>query len=203
MSITLTIDGKKIEAAKARPFSKRRWMPACTSPTSATIPICRPWPPAGSAWLRSRACAACRSPAPPEAKDGMVVTHPRRGAPVPAPAAHVVDPVRAAQGPAREDPAPQGGGVRGASRRSSPTSPIPGRQLPILADEPLFERDLNLCILCGRCVAMCQDVRQVGVLNYSDRGYKSMVSTAFGETLFPIPSASSAAPASRSVPPAP
>jgi len=57
-----------------------------------------------------------------------------------------------------------------------------GRKLPILEDEPLFERDMNKCILCGRCVAMCQDVRKVGVLNFSDRGYKSMISTAFGET---------------------
>ena len=26
--------------------------------------------------------------------------------------------------------------------------------LPVLADEPLFYRDLNKCILCGRCVEM-------------------------------------------------
>ncbi|MBN2039867.1 MAG: FAD-dependent oxidoreductase [Spirochaetes bacterium] len=57
----------------------------------------------------------------------------------------------------------------------------PGRQLPILEDEPLFERDMNKCILCGRCVAVCQEVREVGILNFSDRGYKSMVSTAFGK----------------------
>jgi len=57
-----------------------------------------------------------------------------------------------------------------------------GRELPILQDEPLFERDMNKCILCGRCVAMCQEVREIGVINYSDRGYKSMVATAFGES---------------------
>jgi len=53
------------------------------------------------------------------------------------------------------------------------------KDLPILADEPLFVRDYNLCILCGRCVEMCQSVRGVGALGFVNRGIESRVSTAY------------------------
>jgi len=56
------------------------------------------------------------------------------------------------------------------------------RDLPIIKDEPLFDRDMNKCILCGRCVAICQDVRGVGTLGFTDRGYKSLVGTPFEES---------------------
>lgn len=56
------------------------------------------------------------------------------------------------------------------------------KDLPVLADEPLFERDMSKCVLCGRCVAICQDVRGVGTLGFVNRGYQSVVGTAFGET---------------------
>ncbi|MEE9554861.1 MAG: 2Fe-2S iron-sulfur cluster-binding protein, partial [candidate division Zixibacteria bacterium] len=35
---------------------------------------------------------------------------------------------------------------------------------PILKDDPLFDRDFNLCIGCLRCVRVCKDVRGVDVL---------------------------------------
>lgn len=38
----------------------------------------------------------------------------------------------------------------------------PGR--PVITDEPLFERDFNLCIGCLRCVRVCRDVRGADVL---------------------------------------
>jgi len=41
--------------------------------------------------------------------------------------------------------------------------PIAYRNMPVLR-EPFFDRDYNLCILCGRCVRICQDVRGEGVL---------------------------------------
>ncbi len=34
----------------------------------------------------------------------------------------------------------------------------------VLTDEPLFERDFNLCISCTRCVRVCRDVRKADIL---------------------------------------
>jgi len=56
------------------------------------------------------------------------------------------------------------------------------KDLPVISDEPLFERDMNKCILCGRCVVMCQEVRGVGVLGFKNRGYQSQVGTSFDDT---------------------
>jgi len=36
--------------------------------------------------------------------------------------------------------------------------------LPVVKDEPLFDRDYNLCIDCRRCLVACNDVRGVGCL---------------------------------------
>lgn len=36
--------------------------------------------------------------------------------------------------------------------------------LPKMNDDPLFVRDYNLCINCGRCVRVCQSVRDIGAL---------------------------------------
>jgi len=40
------------------------------------------------------------------------------------------------------------------------------RNLPIISDEPLFVRDYNLCIHCGRCVRACQELRGVNALSF-------------------------------------
>jgi len=40
------------------------------------------------------------------------------------------------------------------------------RNLPIISDEPLFVRDYNLCIHCGRCVRACQELRGVNALGF-------------------------------------
>ena len=39
------------------------------------------------------------------------------------------------------------------------------RNHPVLR-EPFFDRDYNLCILCGRCVRTCREVRGEGVLDF-------------------------------------
>ena len=56
------------------------------------------------------------------------------------------------------------------------------RDLPVISDGPLFERDMNLCILCGRCVNMCQEVREIGAIGFIDRGIESKIGTSFGST---------------------
>ncbi|MCD6473081.1 FAD-dependent oxidoreductase [Candidatus Aerophobetes bacterium] len=53
------------------------------------------------------------------------------------------------------------------------------RNLPIISDEPLFIRNPNLCILCGRCVRICQEVRGVGAIGFVNRGINTIVGTEF------------------------
>jgi formate dehydrogenase alpha subunit len=60
--------------------------------------------------------------------------------------------------------------------------PITYRGLPVEQDDPFFDRDYNLCILCGRCVRMCQEVRHAGILAFVKRGSEAIVSTAFGRS---------------------
>ncbi|MBU1698803.1 MAG: molybdopterin-dependent oxidoreductase [Candidatus Eisenbacteria bacterium] len=46
--------------------------------------------------------------------------------------------------------------------------------------DPFYDRDYNLCILCGRCVRMCQEMRGTSVLAFTHRGSKAIVGPAFG-----------------------
>ncbi len=60
--------------------------------------------------------------------------------------------------------------------------PIAYRGLPV-ADDPFLGRDYNLCILCGRCVRTCQEVRGLGALAFIHKGNEALVGTAFGRNL--------------------
>lgn len=52
---------------------------------------------------------------------------------------------------------------------------------PVLDDSnPFFVRDLSKCILCARCVRVCHEVRGVGAIEITGRGFKSRVGT-FGD----------------------
>lgn len=48
---------------------------------------------------------------------------------------------------------------------------------------PLFIRDLNKCILCGRCIGACQELRGVGAISFINRGMETVVGTAFDRPL--------------------
>jgi formate dehydrogenase alpha subunit len=61
--------------------------------------------------------------------------------------------------------------------------PYTSREVPIDRENPFFERDYNLCILCGRCVRVCQEVRGVGAIAFTSRGSDSLPGTAFGHPL--------------------
>lgn len=53
------------------------------------------------------------------------------------------------------------------------------RNFPIERTDPFFDRDYNLCILCGRCVRVCRETRGAGTLTFAYRGPKAIVGTAF------------------------
>ncbi len=40
-------------------------------------------------------------------------------------------------------------------------------------------RDPSKCVLCGRCIRLCNDVTKIGVYGYVDRGFDSMVAPEF------------------------
>jgi formate dehydrogenase (NADP+) alpha subunit len=49
-------------------------------------------------------------------------------------------------------------------------------------DDPFYDRDYNICILCGRCVRMCQEVRGTSVLAFTYRGPQVKIGPAFGRS---------------------
>lgn len=60
--------------------------------------------------------------------------------------------------------------------------PFTYKNLPLERDDPFFERDYNLCILCGRCVRVCQDIRGIGAIAFINRGHNTRIGTAFGKS---------------------
>ena len=55
------------------------------------------------------------------------------------------------------------------------------RDLPVRDDNPFIIFDPNKCILCGRCVRICNDVVMAGTIEFTGRGFNSMPDTAFGK----------------------
>jgi len=60
--------------------------------------------------------------------------------------------------------------------------PVTYRGLEPEHDDPFYDRDYNLCILCGRCVRMCHEVRGTSVLSFKFRGPKTLIGPAFGSS---------------------
>ncbi len=60
--------------------------------------------------------------------------------------------------------------------------PITYRGIPPVKDNPFYDLDYNLCILCGRCVRICTEERNSNVLAFVQRGNSTLVGTAFNES---------------------
>ncbi len=48
---------------------------------------------------------------------------------------------------------------------------------------PFIERDNSKCILCGRCVRICDEVQGVGAISFVDRGFQTRIGTPFDRKL--------------------
>ena len=57
------------------------------------------------------------------------------------------------------------------------------RRLPLAVDDPFWEMDMNLCIVCGRCVRVCDEVRSDNALTFLDRAGRSLIGTSHGVSL--------------------
>lgn len=71
---------------------------------------------------------------------------------------------------------------------------IEGVRFPNTAAEPKIDdsslcitRDQNKCILCGDCVRMCNEVQNVGAIDFAHRGSKMTISTAFDRPISTSP----------------
>ncbi len=52
---------------------------------------------------------------------------------------------------------------------------------------PSIVRDTSKCILCGRCIATCKNVQEIGILEFTNRGFNTEVSPAFNSSLTEMP----------------
>ena len=52
---------------------------------------------------------------------------------------------------------------------------------------PSIVRDPNKCVLCRRCVNMCKNIQTVAVIDTNERGFNTIVGSAFNESLNEVP----------------
>ena len=57
------------------------------------------------------------------------------------------------------------------------------RQIPLELGDPFYDRDMNLCIVCGRCVRACQELRGDDAICFTERSGTALVGTSFGTSL--------------------
>ena len=57
------------------------------------------------------------------------------------------------------------------------------RQIPLELGDPFYDRDYNLCIVCGRCVRACEELRGDDAICFTYRSGTALVGTSFGTSL--------------------
>jgi len=60
--------------------------------------------------------------------------------------------------------------------------PIYYRNLRVEKEDPFYDRDYNLCILCGRCIRICQEIRTANTLAFKQRGRSTVIGPAYART---------------------
>ncbi len=57
------------------------------------------------------------------------------------------------------------------------------RNYEVRRDDPFFDRNYNLCILCGRCVRVCGEIRGASTVTFVFRGSQAVVGTVLDRPL--------------------
>ena len=57
------------------------------------------------------------------------------------------------------------------------------RSIPLWNKNPLIDHDMNLCIVCGRCVRACNEVEGADAIVFVNRGGRTIVGTSQGGSL--------------------
>ena len=57
------------------------------------------------------------------------------------------------------------------------------RGIPLEVGDPFYDRDYNLCIVCGRCVRACEELRGDDAICFTERSGTALVGTSFGTSL--------------------
>ncbi|MCH9038841.1 MAG: molybdopterin-dependent oxidoreductase [Chloroflexi bacterium] len=57
------------------------------------------------------------------------------------------------------------------------------RHLPMAVSDPFWEMDMNLCIVCARCVRVCDEVRGDSALTLIERSDRVLIGTSQGTSL--------------------
>ncbi|MEC9308374.1 MAG: molybdopterin-dependent oxidoreductase [Chloroflexota bacterium] len=57
------------------------------------------------------------------------------------------------------------------------------KDIPLEVSDPFYDRDMNLCITCGRCVRVCDEIRGDAAIGFIERSGKALVGTSFGTSL--------------------
>ncbi len=57
------------------------------------------------------------------------------------------------------------------------------RDFEVKKNDPFFDRNYNLCILCGRCVRVCHELRGASTVHFVNRGSESVIGTVLDRPL--------------------
>ena len=61
--------------------------------------------------------------------------------------------------------------------------PYEYRHVPLETSNPLIDHDMNLCIVCGRCVRACNEIEGANAITFIERGDRTLIGTSLGGSL--------------------
>ena len=61
--------------------------------------------------------------------------------------------------------------------------PYEYRHEPLNTSNPFIDHDMNLCIVCGRCVRACNEIEGVNAITFIERGDRTLIGTSLGGSL--------------------